>query len=526
MKTVMARDEEEILLSQLLADDTKHSGIGDSSDDENDNAPENHHLQGPCGQEGGDGTVWCTRVVVVDDDDRSDINDYFSRTVQRLENHDPTLQTLELCNQMLWDFDRWRHPVMEEQEEVYILDVEAWLSAIAHILCLAQTNPQIVRLEFMNIPINHPTIVKAIIDLFTCDKRTWLQWTIEECDGFDARFLADAMAMSSSTTTKQTCRIRSLRLINNTRFSPQGMSDVGRIIATSTSLTELRVTENLDASAIINLSEGLVNNTTLSRLDFQGSSFEDDYSAPNSATGALAEGLRGLRNLLTLSFAYCSLSDYPLATLVRAVRKHSTLCWLDLSRNECGLESCQAITSLLVKSTDEESSSSTSCKLRGLTMNGCDIGDLGLLTIQPALAEPQCTLQHLHLCDNRITDDGLVEFLKGCSDQPSLCSLWLSGNDFGARGASELLKVVQHNYQLDQVVLDSYLACFREIQYFTLLNQGGRKLLQSDQHNVPLGLWPLVLERAQRIPVKLSTQQAGAAVDILYHLLQGPALSK
>ena len=510
-------DEEEFLLSQLLADDTtKHppetSSLSSSSnenllteftkeqDDDDDDDEED------------ESTITSTPSEDQHRRRQDSINDYYSQTMERLESGDPTLQSLELCNPMLWDFDRWRRPNNEEND-IVVIDLELWLNGMARMLRLAQERPRVVQMNFMNIPLNHPILNKAVRELLTFDDRVWCQWSIENCDGFDPRYLVDAM-VSAASSSHPCGTIRSLRIINS-RLDLKGWRDVGRLVSTTIGLTELRITEILDSSAFVALCRGLAENKALTRLDFQGSYFKDDCFTSTTGVEALTRALQGLTSLRTLSFSYCGLYDHQLAMLIRAVSNSKTICWLDVSRNDCGLEACQTISSLLV--------AGDSTELRGLTLAGCGLGDFGLHSLKHALCMPECKLQHLDICDDRITDDGVVEFAKCWSSHTSLCSLWVSGNEMTTRGTKAILEAVKSNPGVTQVGLDTCLRHYAQIQYYALLNQGGRKLLQSDQHKVPLSLWPMVLERAQKVQ---HSGRHGSTVDILYHLLQGPALTE
>jgi hypothetical protein len=155
--------------------------------------------------------------------------------------------------------------------------------------------------------------------------------------------------------------------------------------------------------------------------------------------------------------------------------------------------------------------------LAGLSLVSCGIDDAAVARLTTAFYF-NCTLKHLHLCENYISDKGIQCFASSLKGMRSLKTLWVSENNF--RDAISLLDAVQCNNELEQLILDRHVACFEEIQYRILLNKGGRRLLAS--HEAPLAVWPLVLERCQHI--RHYCRQANRA-DVLYHLLRGgPAL--
>jgi hypothetical protein len=62
--------------------------------------------------------------------------------------------------------------------------------------------------------------------------------------------------------------------------------------------------------------------------------------------------------------------------------------------------------------------------------------------------------------------------------------------------------------------------CQRLLHYYTRLNRGGRRLVLG-QETIPMGLWPLVLERANRLDFDHCSNSNGRA-EVLYCLLHVP----
>jgi hypothetical protein len=70
----------------------------------------------------------------------------------------------------------------------------------------------------------------------------------------------------------------------------------------------------------------------------------------------------------------------------------------------------------------------------------------------------------------------------------------------------------------------------KELDHYARLNRGGRRIFSSDLSRVPLSLWPVVLERANRIYWGGATNNTSSetvkshAVDAIFCLLRGPVL--
>jgi hypothetical protein len=131
------------------------------------------------------------------------------------------------------------------------------------------------------------------------------------------------------------------------------------------------------------------------------------------------------------------------------------------------------------------------------------------------------------LARNKITDYGIASLALRLPDWRAVKKLSLWGNPFGEEGARELLAGLRRNMELEDLDLFRQFKCSEQILYYTYMNRGGRKILREDPNKVvPLSLWPLVMERANRIKLtKRNTyNDEHARVDVLYCLLRGPVL--
>ena len=186
--------------------------------------------------------------------------------------------------------------------------------------------------------------------------------------------------------------------------------------------------------------------------------------------------------------------------------------------------------------------------LQVLQLAGNNLNDAYLSTLLPIFGQSS-QLQELNLFGNRITDAGVVQVL--LNKLPLLHhleSLWLGHNSLTATSAKLLAEAMHTNYNLMDVNLrtlaimgrnnDNYSvqeemmdACQDELDYYCRLNRGGRRIFGSS-NEIPLGLWPLVLERANRVSLGASTgntdtgnqNKTSHAADVVYCLLHGPML--
>eukprot|EP00538_Stauroneis_constricta_P011334 CAMPEP_0119561248 /NCGR_PEP_ID=MMETSP1352-20130426/17102_1 /TAXON_ID=265584 /ORGANISM="Stauroneis constricta, Strain CCMP1120" /LENGTH=636 /DNA_ID=CAMNT_0007609413 /DNA_START=37 /DNA_END=1947 /DNA_ORIENTATION=+ len=130
-------------------------------------------------------------------------------------------------------------------------------------------------------------------------------------------------------------------------------------------------------------------------------------------------------------------------------------------------------------------------------------------------------LEGLGLTDNAIDDEGLKAMAKYFGRIHCLKYLDLHRNPFTDEGKEALVKALSENRELERLDLDGIP--HPQKTYYINLNRGGRRLLQSKKKtSIPLGLWPVVLGRANRLHFGRSAPNAH--LDVLYCLLRGPAL--
>lgn len=532
-------------------------GYGSSSDDIADGEDKNDdtNIQSPerilnVGERDGE----YSSIGVVDDtteDDRHSYvptersGDFFTSALEKLLRKDTSFRTLEICNSMDWDFDRWRDKRTGE------LNSEAFFQAICHLLFLAEQCPHVEQLELSNIPLEHPLLAQSVANLISSregninnnakyninkykhstsqqkasnvQRSSWSRIAVDECSVILPLRVIEAM---------QGTPVKSLHFTNN-HLAPACVAAIGDILCMNKILSELRVTEHFTTSGMLIFAKGLASNENLVRLDLLGSTFfEDDRTHPSRTISSLAFGLERNQGLRTISLSHCKLQDHQLSMIVKSIQSHRSLSWLDLSNNYCGLQTCSELVTLLTdpntdvdnndgdNDDDDDNSSHEKCSLKGLSLNSCNIGDLEIIRLGAALLS-NSTLEHIHLGENNITDDGIRHFSRILKRLTTLKSLWVLENSFGDVGGHALLEAVQNNVELEQLLVDRHISYFESIQFYVMLNRGGRRLL-SCHNNVPLALWSLLFERCTKLQ---KTCRRVISADVVYYLLlQGPAL--
>ena len=404
-------------------------------------------------------------------------------------------------------------------------------AVVAAALVEAKKNENFNEISFHAIEITKATAA-AFLELL-CDRdRQWEGVELINCRGQVE--LAITIAMSID-------RVKRFNLVRNIEMTG-GYDALGTALQATTSLQSLRLTTSIQGNDAAAFAEGLKRNTSLETLDFRWSSFD-----AQSVTH-LARGLSENKRLKNLHFFGCGLQDDQVAEIATALRYHPSLELLNFNGNMCGSRGTGPIAAMIRSETCILTKIDLSFQRIDMMENRVDIAllasalknNVSLKTLELSsnnlddgdaeeLASALCknsTLQELFLARNKITDAGITTLAIKLPDMKGLKKLSLWGNPFGEDGAKELLAGLRCNMELERLDLFRQFKCSEQILYFTYVNRGGRKILEEPPNNVPLSLWPLVLERA--IQVKLTKRKdhndEAARVDILYCLLRGPVL--
>jgi hypothetical protein len=330
---------------------------------------------------------------------------------------------------------------------------------------------------------------------------------------------------------------------NNRHVDGAVMAALADGIAESPALKELWLQAAFSKDCTNNLARLLRSYATaslsLERLSLSASSIDGSVTS-------IANGLQEMRGLKKLDLSNCHLVDGRVAELVRSIP--SSVECLSIAGNGCWRETASALASILVNKNcklvmldmgwvDKKSVAAimyntidyntgiggarsslfralaTNTSLRLLKMPSNFLRDTDVPTLAQALCEND-TLRELVLQKNQLTDQGIQCFAERLPEMKGLEHVWLAGNPFGEVGAAKVLQGLEDNVQLEGLDLWYGFESSKVIGHYINLNRGGRRLLTAS--NVPLSLWPLVLDGARR---KSATPE-----DVVYCLLHGPAM--
>ena len=175
--------------------------------------------------------------------------------------------------------------------------------------------------------------------------------------------------------------------------------------------------------------------------------------------------------------------------------------------------------------------------LRCLNLNGNPLDLDQLVSLMRGVKHSSIKSLALSCC--KVCDRGLEVVLTNLPTTVKF--LALTRNLFTSDESNNLLVATAKRHDsLEEVYVDTDLACWNQLCYFTRLNRGGRRLLtaggalQAEGESrrlvrggdVPAGLWPVVFERVNRIDWTIYQEDAeaqGFKEDVIYALFQGPA---
>jgi hypothetical protein len=127
------------------------------------------------------------------------------------------------------------------------------------------------------------------------------------------------------------------------------------------------------------------------------------------------------------------------------------------------------------------------------------------------------TLRALYLSDCCLRQSDVEEILSSLRRYPLLKTLFMNGEQtFDASQVDSLLIAhLRENASIENIQLPSRNHHSSQIQQYAELNRCGRRLLRTRRGHglgaqTPMGLWPLVLERIQRVPGLTSTRRTNA----------------
>jgi Ran GTPase-activating protein (RanGAP) involved in mRNA processing and transport len=446
------------------------------------------------------------------------VDEYVQDVISKIERNDETLTTLQI--------DDLHYPMCSDLpggSDDY-LDSDT----IAEMLTQAPKSSHIRSLELRFVEFDDQ-VSQAFQKLLLMDPhRTWESISVTACSGLSS---GDICALASALD-----RCHTLHWHHN-QTSHDGLGTLGMSLASSSSssissLKVLHITrEDLKGEYARALLDPLLSssNSYLTTLVLNFCRFD------NKGVDALAEALAQNSYLQELDLGACYLNDAQVERVVMALKSHPTLRSLVLTLNGCHCRGAQALSELLQqpqctleylnlshqKIDDAATDSSTTTKkvyvqpiakalivntsLRCLRLSRNRLQCEDVASLFHALQTSNQTLRVLDLNSNAIGDDGATMLACALSSRTQgLVELHLLKNNEVLRSPKSCTAILQalkeSNRTLEILELhgpSSLPHLWQQIRYELALNAGGRRILSSSTPNqIPLGLWPKVLERA------------------------------
>ncbi|KAL3943235.1 MAG: hypothetical protein SGBAC_002680, partial [Bacillariaceae sp.] len=369
------------------------------------------------------------------------------------------------------------------------------------------------------------SILKRMLKLISMEGRKWNGIKLQNCTG-DIGVVVEAVLKTKA---------RKLML---TAAPFDVLSSLGKGLTSNSSLLILELHEmTFDDDGIRSLFNGL-SKSSIMELSLDNSSFVGD------AHMAFGEGLRTTLSLQSLSLKGCDLQDEQCKVINNSLVEHPSLLELNFEGNSCIDEGINAL-SRVMKTTNllvldlgaQQISESKTIQLKVfakaletshiryvqfsdnridevnmtklfralgknssveiLNVSWCSVSTDSVAALAKALSQ-NSSLKSVNLFGCGVDDEGLKQLAK------SLVTWNIKRLDLGGRqsyteeGISEIMSLLENNVYLEEILLNT-TTCTTN-RFFLDVNRGGRKFLLS-KDRAPVGLWPHLLHRAQKVPL-------------------------
>lgn len=448
------------------------------------------------------------------------LGEYVQDILKRLGNQDPTLRKLQI--------DDFHYPDVDLEGGEYFDN-----PTISKLLNKAKESPHIQELEFRFVEFD-PIVTRALISLLNTP-REWKSVSIIGCSGLGG---SSQLFMQLVMSLDQVDKL----ILSHNDIHYHGFCSLGMCLPSNKKLTTLHLKRDcLSGDNARALFENLHSNTCLTELVLNFCRFDDE------GVDALSQFLEQNTHIKLLDMGACYLPDEHIERIILALVGHPAIETLTLTLNSCHKRGIIAMAKLL---------QGDKCRLRRLDLSH-QKDEHQKVSVEP-LAESlktNETLRYLQLSRNRLSSKDIKLLFETLQVNSTLCVLDLNNNCIGDDGAQQIAAVLpklnglrnlsvlnndiraeastlalsrsmQFNHQLQVLDIKATLPHVDQIQYYSALNSGGRHLISTTKH-VPLGLWPLVLERAQRKRYRDDGEENEIkfAPDVSFYLLsESPAL--
>ena len=249
----------------------------------------------------------------------------------------------------------------------------------------------------------------------------------------------------------------------HTNFGEEDCASLTNLIANS-ELEELNVHGNsLSSNSVTSIMKGLLQNSTITKLDMRDSCFSEDNWKSLSSQLQRSECV-----LQDLNIAGCGITSEGAVQLAAGLATNKSLTKVTLRENPCeaalvgdALKTNSVLRYLDIAGSDITSegavlladSLATNKSLINLNLFGNLIGDIGAASIGDAL-KANSVLMFINISDCKITSQGCIHIAEGLSYNSTLQELVMSDNEIGMDGAKVISAMLEKNTSLQELYLN------------------------------------------------------------------------
>ena len=290
----------------------------------------------------------------------------------------------------------------------------------------------IVTLTKLNISNNNVTYAAANAIAVAITHNTHLQEFIisGNCLGlFGAKVIARSL-QNISTLTKL--------CIVGINSSDGATDDITAAVSCNVHLQEFNIGKNyLEASSVIKVAKGLQKISTLTKLYINNNQITDE------AADYIADVISCNSHLQILDISSNSLQAQGATIILKRLQKISSLTTLYISNNNITDE----------KTADDIAAVVSSNPIQVLDVGNNCLGTIGITKVAKAL-QSVCTLTHLYISNNSITDEATDDIAAAISCNPYLEEFDIGYNSIEGRGAIKIIKGFQQISTLKKLFMD------------------------------------------------------------------------
>lgn len=357
-------------------------------------------------------------------------------------------------------------------------------------------------------------IWKVLQSAASCDRIEQIYFAGTVPVAHNPRYCLDLPSLRAIKLVLQKCTRLSLLCLKGTRLGRAGMQLLSDGLSESKYLKTLRMSEcAMEAMDMPLLASALSKNQQLTVLLFSsckvggaGLSERDD---PANYFCSVLEAIRSHPTIEFLTVNGMDLTSRAADALANILRYPTTKLWhLGLKNNVHTPDRKLIITPII----DALKNNRT---LKHLQISGNNVNNEDMERLAQVLASENSSLQGLSLPANSIRDEGLHSFRTRLSIMKGLRYLDLMRNHFSENAKNEIIEELKENFEIERLDLDGNFSSTKS--FYLALNKGGRRLQRAS--GVPVGLWPVVFERANNLAFGRNLPNGN--IDVLFCLVKG-----